>query len=206
MVKLRRRDRGRRVVRIVDDHQGSFFGDLGRDRVEVDDIAVFRRHRHVIDLRAGELRPVDKGGIARIRHKHIIARIDDRHRNVRKALLRARERDDLASRIERHAVAALVPRRDRVEKHRMILDRVDVVFLFCGFCKKHVDDLLRRRNIRRADREVDDLEALFQALGLDVCELDKDARIKPIHSFCEFHDEFLHDAAETAAYNFHRPV
>ena len=121
--------------------------------------------------------------IGRIRHEHDVARRRDRLRHIGEAFLRAEGRHDLGLGIELHAEAARViaglraaqagdALRGRIAVGARLADRLDEL----------VDHMLRRRQVRVAHAEIDDVGAGGASLGLELVDLLEDVRRQAPHA------------------------
>ena len=136
-----------------------------RDRMDdraLDRLEELRRRlrRHRADHAAGHQESEGVDRIARIGTQHDVAGRGDRLRHVGKAFLRAQRRDDLGFRIEFHAKAPGVIGRLRLaQAGNAARGRVAVGARLAQRFLQFLDDMGRRRQIRIAHAEVDDIGA-----------------------------------------------
>ena len=97
-----------RIVRVVQPHQGSLLGCLGRDDIQVRQEAPLRWQWERIDLRTSHGRAHRVGRVAYLRHQCQAIPIEARQCHVDDPLLGADEGHDLSLWVERHAEPALV--------------------------------------------------------------------------------------------------
>ena len=160
------RDGAGRVVRVVQPQQLRAGGVGGGHLVEAWQPAVLLAQRERKRVAAREHRRDLVHGVAGRRADREIAGVDEAQRQVPDALLRADQRDHLGLRVERHAVAALIPARDGFTELRQALAlRVAVVGRVLGRALQRFDDVRRGRQVRVADAERDDIDAPGALLG-----------------------------------------
>ena len=160
LVEVEVGDIGGRVRRIADHDR-----DRLRDRVH--DRALERREeirrrlrRHRADHAAGHQEAEGVDRIARIGHQHDVARRGDRLRHVGEAFLGAERGDDLGVRIELHAEAPRVIGRLRAAQAGNALGRrIAVGARLAERLLQLLDDVGRRRQVRIAHAEIDDVGA-----------------------------------------------
>ena len=176
-IEIERGDAGGRVRRIADDD-----GDRLRDRV-VDRPLERReesgrglaRHRADDAARHEEAEGVDR--VARIRHQHHVAGRRDRLRHVGEALLGAEGGDHLRVGIELHAETALViAGLGPAQPGDALRGRVAVGARLAGGLAQLGDHVRRRREVRVAHAEVDDVGAARPRRRLDAVDLLEDVR------------------------------
>ena len=149
-----------RVRRIADHHR-----DRLRDRVgdgALEDREKLRRRigRHRADHAAGHQEAEGVDRIARVGHQHDVARRGDRLRDVGEAFLGAERGDDLGVGIELHAEAARVIGGLRAAQAGDALGRRIAVGARLAERLLHLlDDVSRRRQVRIAHAEIDDVGA-----------------------------------------------
>ena len=159
-------DRRRGIVGIIEvDELGArhdVLGDVGHLEQEL------RARREGVQVRLGarQHRAAVIDGVAGIGHDGDVARVEHRRREVRDALLRAEQRVDLRERIECQPETPLQVRRGRLAKggeadlvaaHRRILNRL----------RQRLDGHARRREVRVAGADVDQVHPLLQQPPLD---------------------------------------
>ena len=167
-VEAGRRQRGGRIVRVVDPHDLRAPRDVGRDRVQVDEEAVLAAQRKEVGLAAREPGQRRVHGIARVGAEHDVARVDEREREVRDRLLRSDHADDLFLRVERQVEARLHERGGGLaEVFHADVRRVAVGRRIARRFGQRGDDVRRRRQIRIADAEVDEVLTLLAFLVLE---------------------------------------
>jgi hypothetical protein len=152
---LRRRVAGE----VQDQHLGLGIGVLDSPLNCIEKIHV-GGHRHVVDIRARDHRPVDVDRVARIGHQHGVAGVERRERQVGDALLGADGDDRLRIGIQIDVVARLVPVADRASQpHDALRYRIAVGVGTLHALDQLFHDVPRRRLIRIAHAEVDDVFA-----------------------------------------------
>ena len=157
-----------RVVRVIEEHPPRLFHDLRRNLLEHRKVGVLRADRNIVGNPAPheDARPV--GGIAGIGHQDDVAGIDPGQDEVVAPLLGADQAQDLRRRIQRHAVAGLVPAGDLLpegEHPLLLIRRIAVVLRVARRPAELVDDRIGRRLHRVADREADHIHAVGLGLG-----------------------------------------
>ena len=134
-----------------------------------------RRHRADDAARHQEAEGVDR--IARIGHQHDVARRGDRLRDVGEAFLGAERGDDLGVRIELHAEAARVIGGLRAAQPGNALGRRIAVGARLAERLLHLlDDVRRRRQVRIAHAEIDDVGAGVAGHRLGAVDLSRTRR------------------------------
>ena len=129
------------------------------------------------DRRTGEDGREQVDRIARCRHEHRIARLDEHPEEMAEALLRAHRRDRLGLGVELDPVAARVPVADRASQVReAAARRVAVVARVLGGLAELLDRDLRRREVGVPEAEVDDVFAGPPQLQLEPVDLREDVR------------------------------
>ena len=134
----------------------------------------FRRglRRHRADHAARHQKAEGMDRIARIGHQHDVARRGDRLRHVGEAFLGAERGDDLGLGIELHAEAALVIGGLRAAQARDALrGRIAVGARLAERLLELFDDMGRRRQIRIAHAEIDDVGARIARRRLGAVDL-----------------------------------
>ena len=184
-------DRARRVVRVVDEHQAGPGEVVGRELVEVGREAKLRLERQQDRLRAREQRPAGIDGIAGVRDKRDVARVEEGEAQVVEALLGADRRNDLCVRVDLDAEAAAVEAgQGRPELLTPPVRRV-LVGAGVGHGGLHgLDHVGEGRVVGVADPEVDHVDpggALFRHLLLELGELVRRDRPEALGGIGESH-------------------
>ena len=166
--ELPRRAGAGRVVRVVQEHPRRTFPDIGRNLFENGKIIIFRTDRDIVRnaLSHEDARPV--GGIAGVGHQHDVAGVDPGHHEVVTPLLRADQAEDLRRRVERYAIAGLIPAGDLLaegEHPLLLVCRIAVVLRVARRPAELVDDRIGRRVHRVANRKADNIYAVGPRLG-----------------------------------------
>ena len=118
------------------------------------------RVAHMVNVGAGNHRPVDMNRVTRVGHQHDIASLERRQRQMRDAFLRADGDNGLAFRIEIDSVAPLVPAADGLAQTQdAFRHRIAMGVGSSRGLDQLVDDMLRRRPVRIAHRQIDDILA-----------------------------------------------
>ena len=117
--------------------------------------------QHVIDADApGDRHRRTVGRIAGIGHQHAVAFVEIGHTDVHHALFRPDQRKNLALRIERDAVALLIPKRERLAQHgRALVRLIAVIAGLGGLGGQRSDHVRMGRPVGTADTQIDDLTA-----------------------------------------------
>jgi hypothetical protein len=119
--------------------------------------------------------------VAGIRNEHRVAAVERREHQVREPFLGADRDDRFLVHVEVHVPAALVPLRDGAAQARNALrDRIAVRILALGHFHELVDDVPRRRAVRVAHREVDDVLAGTARRHLQLVRDVEDVRGQPL--------------------------
>ncbi len=158
---------GGRVRRIAEHQRDRLRGRMDHRALERIEEVRARLARHRADGAAGheEAEGVDR--VARVRHQHEVAGRRDGLRHVGEAFLGAERGDDLLLGIELHAEAAAVIGRLRLAQARdAARGRIAVGARLADGLLQLVDDVLRRRQVRIAHAEIDDVGALVARAGL----------------------------------------
>ncbi len=129
--------------------------------VEIGLPAVLRTQVVVHNLRAENLAERGIGGIARIGHQHLVARIDESQRDMQDAFLRAYQRQHLLRGVEIYIVKTLVEACHSLTQlrraHRWL---IAVGIGLAGHLAQLFYGLLRRRHVGAADSQAYDVFAL----------------------------------------------
>ncbi len=134
-------------------------------------------HGDANDRRAGEDRREQVDRVARRRHEHRVARLDEHPEQVAEALLRAHRGDRLGLGIELDSVPARVALADGApEVGDAAARRVAVVARVLGGLAKLLHGDLRRREVGIPEAEVDDVLAGAPQLQLELVDLGEDVR------------------------------
>ena len=183
-----RRQPARRIVGVVEPQHRRPLRDLGGDRVQDGQPAALLRQRHEVRRAAREHRADRVDRIARIRHERDAPRVDEAQRHMADALFRADQGQDLFRGIEPQPKTALVPARQRLpEFGQAVALRVSVVGGVVRRALECVHDALRRRDVRVADAERDDVEP-GGALGLNLAaDLEEEVRRQAVEAVGELH-------------------
>ncbi len=113
--------------------------------------------------------------IGRVRADDRVAGRGDRHGQVGKTFLGAERRDDLGVRVQLDAVAAVVITGHRLAQALHALGHAVTVGLgLFHRLDQLVDDVRRRRHVRIAHAEIDDVDALCAQLRLDLVDFFED--------------------------------
>jgi len=170
-----RRGRAGRVVGIIEPHEPRPAGNRFRDGIEVRQPMVAGPQRHQVHFGARQRDAGRVGGIPRIRRQGNVPRVQPGHGQVRDALLGPDERQDLAGRVERNRESLPVVTHDLGAQRRRA--RVTCVTVLAGIarrCAQRFDDRLRRRSIRAADVQSNDVYAAGPQAGDLLVERRKD--------------------------------
>ena len=174
----------RRRVGRKPEHQHARLGRELADRaLELGEEVHPRRHAHRADVGARDDRAVDVDRVRRIGHEHRVAALEAREHQVREPFLRADGDDRLRVRVELDCVAAAVPLADRLAqardsfRHRIAV-RVDAL----RGLDQLLDDVLRRRAVGIAHRQVDDVVAAAPRRHLQLVGDVEDVRRQPLDS------------------------
>ena len=191
---LRRRNRGRRVVR---ERGNDDAWPTALERLcERIDTTVRRRSD---DRGAGELRRHAMDGVGRRRHQHLVARSDHCPEQMREALLRPDRRHDLLVGIELDAEHGLVPLRDRTPQ----LDdptarRVPVVRRPKSGLPQLLHRDLGRRNVGVPEAEIDHVTARAAKFSLQLVDFGEQIRRQTVSSALSDHERILWTSAATS--------
>ncbi len=190
------RDGARGVIGVVQPQHLRAASDIARDGREVDEEAVLLSERQKVRLAPREHRADGVHGVARIGHERQVAGVDEAQRHVPDALLRPDQRQHLGRGVEAEPEAALVPPRDRLSQLRQPFRlRIAMVLGQIGRGVERIEDVRGRRQIRVADAEGDDVDALCPLLGDLAADLDEQIRRQLSDSFGQFHQRsVLHSA------------
>ena len=165
------------VVRVVEPHHLCGPRHVLRYGLQVGQPAVLLQQRHPVALAAREPGAHRVDGIAGIGHERYVARVQEAQRGVAYALLRADERQHLLVGVERDAEAPLVPVGGRLpELGQAVGLGVAVVGRVQGRLPQPFDDVGRRRYVRVAYAEADDLDTLLLLRGDLAADLDEQVR------------------------------
>ena len=160
LVEIERRHMRGRVRRIADHDRERLrdrVDDSAFERVEIL-LVGFRRDRADHAARHQEAEGMDR--VARVRAEHDVARRRDRLRDVGKPLLGAERRDHLRVGVELHAEAAAVIGRLRLAQARNpARGRIAVGARLADDLLQLLDHMRRRREVRIAHAEIDDVGA-----------------------------------------------
>ena len=149
-----------RIRRKAEDQHFRLGGELADRALELGEEVHPRRHAHRADVGAGDDRAVDVDRVRRVGHQHRVAAVQGRQHQVREALLGADGDDGLAVRVERNAVAPLVPVADRPAQPRDAFRHgIPVGILPLRRFDQLIDDVPGRRPVGVAHRQVDDVLA-----------------------------------------------
>ena len=160
---------GRRIVRIRHYDRLGTVSHIVRNIGKIELPVIFRFKRIQADCRTGHHRTERKNGIARIWREDQVVRAGKRECNVRNALLRTTDRHDLIFR-ERHPVTALIPILHSREQHRCFGQRILVLFRFKRRTADRFHHMRIRLEIRRADRQVDNVRTTCDQRALTLIE------------------------------------
>ena len=120
-------------------------------------------------------------GIGGVGHQDHVAGRRDGLRHVGEAFLRAQRRHDVLVGVEPDAEPALVVGRLRLAQPRNALGgRIAVGARLADGLDHLVDDVLRRRHVRIAHAEIDDVGAPCTGRGLQPIDLGEDVRRQPL--------------------------
>mmetsp|Transcript_2839 Transcript_2839/g.7339 ORF Transcript_2839/g.7339 Transcript_2839/m.7339 type:complete len:399 (+) Transcript_2839:976-2172(+) len=108
----------RRVGREAEHHHLGLGVAAADGLLQLDEEVHLARHRNRADVGPGDHRAIDVDGVAGVGHQHRVATVQRGQHQVGQALLGADGDDGLAVGVDRHAVAALVPMRDRAAQPR----------------------------------------------------------------------------------------
>ena len=171
-IEIEARDAGGRICRIAGDHR-----DRLRDRMQQralerrEEFRIgLRRHRADHAARHQEAEGVDR--IARIGHEHDIAGRGDRLRDIGEAFLGAERRDDLGVGIELHAeTARVIAGLGAAQPGNALGGRIAVGARLAERLLQLLDDMRRRRQVRIAHAEIDDIGAAVAGGRLGAVDL-----------------------------------
>jgi hypothetical protein len=150
-----------RVVRVVEPEDAGAVGDRRRHRFQVGQVVVGLEERQVVGLGAGEEGADVVEGVGRVGHEGRVARADQAEGDVDDALLRAEEGQHLGRGVEPHAEAALEPVGEGgAQLGQPVRAGIAVVGGVERGLAQRLDDVGRRRQVRVAAGEVDDVDAL----------------------------------------------
>ncbi len=142
-----------------------------------------RAHRHLAEVGPREQWAVDVDGVARARHDRRIAAVEQHPHQVAEALLRADRVGDLELRIELDAPRLLVVAGDRLAQlGQAAAQRVAVVRRLRGSLGELLHGDVRRRDVRVAEAQVDDVPACPTCLDLQVVDDREDVRRQVLDS------------------------
>ena len=128
-------------------------------------------------LTAREPGPRGIDRVAGVGHEDDVARVDECERDVRRPFLGPDQGQDLGGRLQGHAEALGVPAGGRLaEREEAFVVRVTVVPWLAGCPRQRVDDVGRRRQVRVADAEIDQVHASCPHLLLLAVDLGKQIR------------------------------
>ena len=133
--------------------------------------------------------------IAGARDQDDIARIDKRQMNVPDSFLRADQGQHFVGRIQRHIETSFVPVGHRgSERQHPFVGGILMVLGVLGRQSQAFDNRSRRRQIRIADAEVDDIDALSNRRLLHLVDGGKQIGRKCFNSGCDFNWKTGHGA------------
>jgi len=155
-----------------------------------------KSERHRAEIGVGDDDRVGMDRIGRVRHERAVARLEHGQRQMRQAFLGADRGDDFGIRIELHRVAVAVPLGHRDAQARdTARGGIPVVLGILRGLDELVDDVLRRRHVRIAHAEVDDVLAPSSRLALEVVDDREDVRRQALDSVELVHGELLFELA-----------
>ena len=185
------RDRARRVVRVVDEHQARPCEVAGRELLEIGREATLRLERQQDGFRAGEQRPAGIDGITGVGYERDVARVQEGKAEVVEALLGADRGDHLRSRVDLDVEAAAVEAGQGCPELLTPPVRRVVVRAGIGHGGLHgLDHVGEGRVVGVADSEVDHVDpggALFRHLLLELGELVRRDRLEALGGIGESH-------------------
>ena len=153
-------DLRRRVRREVQDQRGRRRHRVAHRPVQLAEIIVRRRQRQMANRGAGDDEGVAVDRVGRVRRDNHVTRRDDGLGQIDEALLGAEVDHDLPLRIDCHVVAPLVVGGDRpAQPGNAARGRIAVGPGVADGLDQLVDDVGRRRAVRVAHAEVDDVLA-----------------------------------------------
>ena len=176
-----------RVVRVGNNDSLGAFRDVLRNVVEVELPVVFLAQRIERDGRAGHERAKGENRVARVRSENEVVRAGESEADMREALLRAGNLNDLVVR-EVNVIAALVPLFDRVQQLRRFGQRILVHIRVESRAAYRLHHVLVRLKIRRADRQIDNVNALFNQRTLFLVQLIENIAFNRFSCFQKVHD------------------
>ena len=158
---------GRRgVAWVVDEEQLGLLRDVRWHRVEIGEEPSLLRQRQWVWCASRELHRHRVDGIAGVRHERDIAWVDEAEGDVADALLGADQGQDLLVGVEAQPEAALVPASDGLAVlWQAVRIRIALVFRVARGLHERVENVRRRRQVRVADGERDDIDAGGLLLG-----------------------------------------
>ena len=165
-VQLRRGGRAGGHVGIVGPHQADAARVHCLQPVPVGHPAVLFLQVVGDDVRAQQSAERGVRGVARVGHQHLVARVDEGQRDVQDAFLRADERLDFRLRVQADAVPAAVPVGKGLPQFGYAhVGHVAVAVGVVGGLAQGAYRLFRRRHVRAADAQADDVQPLGVHLG-----------------------------------------
>nr|QNO42018.1 hypothetical protein JAMFHPCN_00001 [Methanosarcinales archaeon ANME-2c ERB4]QNO42525.1 hypothetical protein KMCHGNIM_00015 [Methanosarcinales archaeon ANME-2c ERB4]QNO48721.1 hypothetical protein IBEPLGGF_00001 [Methanosarcinales archaeon ANME-2c ERB4] len=174
-----------RVVRIIEKDQFGFICDVRRYCVQIGQETGFCEKRHSVGHAACKERPDFVDRVCRIRHKHDVARVYERKRDVRNPFFRSDECEYLPHRVKRDIKRLFVPFGCRLPKgqHSCVRGVLVPLRVVRGRTQR-IDDVGWRWQVRIADAEIDDIDPLLSRIFF--CFIDRREKIgrKRCESLC----------------------